>query len=186
MFIEKDGTISPVITFAPALVVLFRVMCPGELIILKETKAILFPVSQDANLFWLVILLWGLFAAARSIKAPLKCSLPSPRPSCLRMCKSDSLIPQKNPFKCFLGGLTIDDLARFQATCCPAEMFVSGRYVEWIGSAWQTLNWGKFSPNATGYNVNAHTFIACSWCSSKFGFEENNIVHCWGYYLGYV
>lgn len=44
-------------------------MCPGELIILKETKAILFPVSQDANLFWLVILLWGLFADALGIKA---------------------------------------------------------------------------------------------------------------------
>lgn len=36
---------------------LFSEMCPGELIILKETKAILFSVLQDANLFWLVILL---------------------------------------------------------------------------------------------------------------------------------
>lgn len=52
--------ISPLITFVSKLVVSFNVMCPGELIILKETKAILFPVSQDANLFWLVILLWGL------------------------------------------------------------------------------------------------------------------------------
>ena len=57
MFTEEDSITSPVITFASALVVLFSVMCPGELIILKETKAILFPVSQDANLFWLVILL---------------------------------------------------------------------------------------------------------------------------------
>lgn len=57
MFSERDSIVSPVITFASALVVLFSVMCPGELIILKETKAILFAVSQDANLFWLVILL---------------------------------------------------------------------------------------------------------------------------------
>lgn len=53
----KDSIRSPVIAFASALVVLFSVMCPGELIILKETKAILFPASQDTNLFWLVILL---------------------------------------------------------------------------------------------------------------------------------
>lgn len=69
MFTEKDSEISTGITFSSALVVLFSVMCPGELIILKETKAILFPVSQDANLFWLVILLWGLFADALGIKA---------------------------------------------------------------------------------------------------------------------
>lgn len=67
MFTEKE--ISTGITFSSALVVLFSVMCPGELIILKETKAILFPVSQDTNLFWLVILLWGLFADALGIKA---------------------------------------------------------------------------------------------------------------------
>lgn len=57
MLPEKDNIISPVVTFVSARVVSFRVMCPGELIILKETKAILFAVSQDANLFWLVILL---------------------------------------------------------------------------------------------------------------------------------
>lgn len=65
--IEKDSIISPVIANVSALV-LFCVMCLGELIIPKETKAILFPVSQDANLFWLVILLWGLFAAAWALK----------------------------------------------------------------------------------------------------------------------
>ena len=84
----NDSIGSPVIAFASALVVLFSVMCPGELIILKETKAILFPASQDTNLFWLVILLWGLFAAAPGIKAPLKCSLLSLGPSCPCMCDS--------------------------------------------------------------------------------------------------
>lgn len=43
--------------FVSAPVVLISVMYLGELITLKETKAILFPVSQDANLFWLVIVL---------------------------------------------------------------------------------------------------------------------------------
>lgn len=57
MFPEKDNIISPVVTFVSARVASFRVMCSGELIIPKETKAILFAVSQDANLFWLVILL---------------------------------------------------------------------------------------------------------------------------------
>lgn len=55
--IEEDLFISPGIANASAPLVWFSVMCPGELIILEETKAILFPVSQDANLFWLVILL---------------------------------------------------------------------------------------------------------------------------------
>lgn len=80
MFAEKDTVVSPIITFATAPVVLFGVMYPGELIILKETKAILFPESQDANLFWLVIVLLGLFAAALGIKAcfnaPRSCSGP--------------------------------------------------------------------------------------------------------------
>lgn len=33
------------------------VLIMSELITLKGTKAILFPMSQDANLFWLVIVL---------------------------------------------------------------------------------------------------------------------------------
>lgn len=95
MFTEKDSIISPVITFASTLVVLFSVMCPGELIILKETKAILFPVSQDANLFWLVILLWGRTAAALGIKARSNTA----RPPCLCMCTSGFKLTKKNPQK---------------------------------------------------------------------------------------
>ena len=54
MFSQRDNIMSPAIAEAA---VRFCMMCPGELIILRETKAILFPESQDANLFWLVILL---------------------------------------------------------------------------------------------------------------------------------
>lgn len=44
-------------------------MLLGELIRQKETKAILFAESWDTNLFWLVILRRGLFAAAVGFKA---------------------------------------------------------------------------------------------------------------------
>lgn len=52
-----------------SLTVIFSVMWPGELIRRKETKAILFAESRDANLFWLVILRRGLFAAAVGFQA---------------------------------------------------------------------------------------------------------------------
>lgn len=58
--IELDGVMSligNVITLVPPPVVVLGVMCPIELIMLQGTKGILFPLSQDVNLFWLVILL---------------------------------------------------------------------------------------------------------------------------------
>lgn len=100
MFTEKDSITSPVITFATALVVLFSLMCPGELIILKETKAILFPVSQDANLFWLVILLRGLFVAAPGIKARSNTASSRSGPRVSACASQASSLPiSKNPFK---------------------------------------------------------------------------------------
>lgn len=133
MFTEKDSIISPVITFASTLVVLFSVMCPGELIILKETKAILFPVSQDANLFWLVILLWGRTAAALGIKARSNTA----RPPCLCMCTSGFKLTKKKTspktFKCCLGGVSVNqstnDLAKLQATFWAADIFGRGTFV---------------------------------------------------------
>lgn len=170
MLTEKDRIISPVITFASALVVLFIVMCPGELIILKETKAILFPVSQDANLFWLVILLWGLFAAALGIKARSNTpsSRPGPRvPACAG--QASRLQIPKNPFKCCLG-VTINEstfsLAEFQATFWPPKRFLG----KWVCLTDAKL--GDICPEVTGYNVSAHTFFACSWYRAKFGFEK--------------
>lgn len=185
MLTEEDSIISSVITFASALVVSFSVMCPGELIIPRETKAILFPVSQDANLFWLVILLWGLFAAAPSIKA--RSNTPSPHSgSCVSACASQISswpIFQKYPLKCCLTAVTIKgnthDLANVRP---PAEMFGSGGFTGWMGLPDTELG-DHFAHKAADWTVNAHTFFACSWCSAKLRFVENNIVHCRGIFF---
>lgn len=183
---------SHVTTFASALVVLFSVMCPGELIILKETKAILFAVSQDANLFWLVIQLWGLFAAARGITAPLWRSLLS----CLSMCESDAHSSPKRPIqtRTWFPDENTHDLARSQATFWPAAVFGTGECVgEWF--CLTDIKRGHFCPKGCSLQcqcphilcmllVFGQILIFFSFLFfPKFGFEENNIVHCGGYYL---